>query len=273
MRWPPIRPGRAAPARRRARWLLRNPFANGVRATLGTTIAWGAGLAIYCGLMAAVTPGMRDALTRTGMSGQLLQMLERAGMTSNQGMLGIFVFSFLPLVTALFALMLASAWSGEPRNGGLDLDLAAPVSRTAYATQRLLAAIAALVAAIAIALAGLLAVGVPVDAGVDWARVALAMVVLAPLPVAVLGFGYALAAWSRWPVAGVGGAVVVASFFLDLLVPLLGLPDWVRDASVFHLYGAPLLQGFAWGNLAALAALAAAMCVLGVAGFAREDLT
>jgi ABC-2 type transport system permease protein len=232
-----------------------------VRATLGTTLAWGTGLALFCGLMAGFTPGMRETISHGGLSSQLLDALERAGVTSNQGMLGIFVFSFLPLMLALFALMLAASWSGEPRNGGLDLDLAAPVSRTRYVGERLLAAIAALVA-----------VGVPVDSGVDWARVVAAAVVLAPLPVVVLGFGYALAGWSSWPVAGVGGAAVVASFFLDLLVPLLGLPDWTRDASIFHLYGAPLVQGFDGRHLTALALLAVATCALGVLGFRRQDL-
>jgi ABC-2 type transport system permease protein len=254
-------------------WLLRNPFANGVRATLGTTVAWGIGLATFNAIMAAVIPSMRDALDQSGLSGQLLDLLKRAGVTSDQGMLGAFVFAFLPLLLALFALMLAASWSGEPRNGGLDLEVAAPVSRSRYAGQRLLAAVAALVAALAIAVVGLLAVGVPIDRGVDWARVILALVVLVPLPVVVLGFGYALAGWTSWPVAGVGGAVVVASFFLDLLVPLIGLPDWTRDASIFHLYGAPLLQGFQWPHLIALTLLAAAWCGLGVMGFRRQDLT
>jgi ABC-2 type transport system permease protein len=72
-------------------------------------------------------------------------------------------------------------------------------------------------------------------------------------------------------VAAVWGALA-ACYLAAFLGPLLGLPDWVMDISPFtHV---PLLPaaGFDVVPLAALTAVAAALCAVGLVGFRRRNV-
>ena len=72
--------------------------------------------------------------------------------------------------------------------------------------------------------------------------------------------------------AGLGGALLVVSFAAELLAPLLALPGWLANLSIFHQYGNPVLDGPRWGPWLGLAVLAAALFSLGLARFVRADL-
>jgi putative exporter of polyketide antibiotics len=62
-------------------------------------------------------------------------------------------------------------------------------------------------------------------------------------------------------------------FFLEMLGPLLNLPEAVVSLSVFHVYGRPGVQPVNWGGIWALAGVAAFLGALGLAGVTRRDIT
>ena len=59
--------------------------------------------------------------------------------------------------------------------------------------------------------------------------------------------------------------------YLDFLAGIFNWPEAVRSLSVYHLYGRPMLEGLAWGTVAAFVV---AILLLGggsLAGFNRRD--
>ncbi|MGH2583865.1 MAG: hypothetical protein ACRDJE_03020, partial [Dehalococcoidia bacterium] len=163
-------------------------------------------------------------------------------------------------------------WSSEEKAGRLELEVTTPEPRARYFLEREGAAL--LAAAIVVALVGGAFLVAAWLAGVDldWGRALMAVLLLLPLAGVVIAFGYAVSAWRPGPVAAILSAALAVSYFLDLLGPLLGLPDAVREFSVFRLYGQPLTEGVRWGGLAAMLALIAVFSVAGGRLFARRDI-
>jgi ABC-2 type transport system permease protein len=252
--------------------LLGGLFRRGLRGVLGQAAAWGAGLGAYAVLIAAITPTVRDAIADEERVNDLLGHLDRGTLAADAGFLSIGLFTLLPALVALFAVILAGSWATDEREGRLEMELTAPVSRQRLFLARAGAALAAV--AIAVAAAGVAFWLTVALAGVEVSgeRQVLAMVVLAPLGGAVVAAGYGFAAWRPGIAAAAAGLLVAASFFLDLLAPLLELPSEARAASVFYLAGRPIVEG---REIFGPVALVAAIAVLVAGGswlFGRRDI-
>ena len=78
-------------------------------------------------LMTALVPNVRQSLL--GQSGPFAKQLEKAGLTSEKGILSVLLFSFLPPLATLFGVMLAASWAGDELNQRLELELATPAPR------------------------------------------------------------------------------------------------------------------------------------------------
>jgi len=70
---------------------------------------------------------------------------------------------------------------------------------------------------------------------------------------------------------GILGAVLAASFLVELVGAVFIWPDWVVQLSIFERYGSPFTKGLAWLNVLGL--LAVAVVALGIATwrFAQKD--
>jgi ABC-2 type transport system permease protein len=252
--------------------LLSGPYARGVRDALGPTLAWGAALGAYALLIAALTPMASASFARQVRLQAFLGELGRGDFGADSGFLSLGLFTFLPALVALFAVTLAASLAAEEREGQLELELTAPVPRWRYFVLRAGAAWTAV--GLVLLLPGGLFLVVTGLAGlhVDGARAVAAVLVLVPLGWAVAGFGYMTAAARPRAVAAMAGAVVAASYALDLLAPLWRLPDAVRDLSLFRLAGQPLTEGVRWGGPATLAALGVLFVLAGAVAFSRRDI-
>src|SRR5262249_40189188 len=103
--------------------------------------------------------------------------------------------------------------------------------------------------------------------------VAVALLLLLPVAAAVVSFGYLVAAWRPTLVVSVTAPVLLASYLLDLLVPLFGAPAFLRDVSIFHLYGTPLTSGPDWPATLALVLASIAFLIAGSIAFQRRDIS
>ena len=72
--------------------------------------------------------------------------------------------------------------------------------------------------------------------------------------------------------ASVAGALVIASFLIELLGTALRLPDWVVSLSLVHHIGQPMAGIYDVFGIGLYAFLAVGGLVLGAVGFSRRDI-
>jgi ABC-2 type transport system permease protein len=261
---------RSAPVGRA--WLLGNGFARGVRGTLGLSVAWGVALAAFVALLTALTPSLLALFQDQAGMQQFLVRLGRGTLTTDAYFLSFLLFGFLPVLLAICATNLAASWGAEEVEQRLELELVCPVPRWRTYLERFGAVIVAV--AIVVAFIGVVfgVVGALVGIHIAWRDGVAALLLLVPLAVSVVAFGFAVSAWRPGAVAALTGSLVGVSFFLDALAPLFGWPDAIRRLSIFRLYGEPILSGVQWGNLATLVAASAVLIGAGTVIFARKDI-
>lgn len=257
-----LRTGPAAP-----QLFLRSSLGRGLRDAIPSSAAWAVGMGSLAVILTALVPNMRNALLERPSGGFFRELV------TERALLSALLFSFmLPPLVAVFGVTLGASWAGDELGQRLELELSAPVPRWIVFTQRLLAAVIAEAAVIAV-IAGAIAVTIEIG-GVDVpveriAATSAALFLLASCAVAVT---FAIAASRPTIAAASGGAFVAVAFFGDLVLPLLGLPGWVRYVTIFGLYGAPLADGVTAWRIATLAAATVVLTAAGARSFQRKDI-
>lgn len=253
---------------------LRGLLPRALRADAPAIAWWTFGLALYVAWVTGVARATRDTL-RAILEGSpfFRQFLGGVGLGTDAGFLSGVLFAFLPVLLALYALTQAGGWARDLDAGRLELVLGTPIPRWRVFLGSWGATLAALILAPLalwlVALVSFRAWGLQVDGG----NLAAAFVGFLPLELTVAALVYALAGrLSAGAVSGLVGGLIALSFVAELLNSMLNLPAWIAGLSLFHQYGAPLLDGPRPGPWLALTALAAALLALGLAQFTRADL-
>ena len=231
---------------------------------LGCYVAW------VTGIVQATRENLRELLAE---SPAFQQILNGAGVAADAGFLSGLLFSFLPLLLTFYALTQAGTWARDLDAGRLELVLSTPVPRWRVFLESwgatLVTLVAAPLAVWAVALVSFRVWGLQVEQG----RLAAAFVGLLPLELVIAALVALLAGrLTSGAIAGIVGAVIIVSFVAELLAPLLDLPGWVINLSLFHQYGNPVIDGPNWGPWSALTIVAATLFALGLARFVRADL-
>ncbi len=222
----------------------------------------------WTGLMEEFPPAMKALV-----GGQLIDF------SSPTGFLNMELFPLiLPLVLSGFATALASgATAGEEARGTLDVLLAEPVDRARVLVEKTIAIIAGTVAVGVALFAGIwlgaLAVGSRPDLGLVAAGVLSA--ILLALAFGGIALAIACATGNRATAIGVTGALLVVTYFVNALAPLVDMLDRIRWASPFYYYigNDPLRNGLDIGHAAVLGCVAVAVFVAALLLFERRDLT
>ncbi len=198
--------------------------------------------------------------------------------TSPTGFLNLELFPLmLPIVLGGFAVALASgATAGEEARGTLDVLLAEPVERWRVLAEKTLAIVlativvaAGLFAGIEIA-AAIVAVRMPADLLVA----GLVSAVLIALLFGMIALAIATITGNRALSIGVTVAILVVTYFVNALAPLVELLDSLQGLSPFYYYLAndPLKNGLDTAHAAVLAIGAVAAFVVALVAFERRDL-
>ncbi len=87
---------------------------------------------------------------------------------------------------------------------------------------------------------------------------------------AAVGFG--LSAWQPGPAAGILAGLVIISYLVDLLGPVLKLPDWLVSLSIFRQYGKPVVNGPNWPTLLVMLALSVVIWAAAAYRFDKRDI-
>jgi ABC-2 type transport system permease protein len=245
-----------------------------LRAEMWVVVWWIVGVGALIVWTMSLARTAKDLIARMLETTPALKLLlGQFNVTTDAGYISAFAFLYLPILFVLFALTLAITWAHDVESGRTELPLATPQARLRVFLERLgavlLGAVALTVASGLVMLGSAKIVGLQVDPG----RLAVAFLGILPLELLTAAAVFALAGWIRAGlVIAVAGALIGVSYFADLLSALLKLPDWVVSLSIFHQYGAPLVEDPRWLSWLVLLALAAGLVALGGYRFTQQDI-
>lgn len=218
-------------------------------------------------LLDKIPPAMKALI-----GGQLMDV------STVNGFLNIELFPFmLPAILGGYAIAQGSGLTaGEESRGTIDVLLSYPVSRRSLVVQKSTAAtIAVIVVATAVWLGAVIGAGAsssPVDAG----DVAAGLVLATLLALDVGALALAIAGWrgNRSAAAGIAAAVLIVSYFINALAPLIDAIDSIKRVSIFYWYleGDPLRHGLAVGDAVILAVVALVLFGAALVLFERRNL-
>ncbi len=269
----PLLPARQTANRGGSLALLGSIFSKTLRDLIGPTLGWGLALAALGALLVAVAneavAPMRDVIRNVAWLGALF-----GDLATTEGYLSSFMDGVLPLFLAFFAVIQIANWAGDEESGRMELLVSEPVPRLQILLARYGAIVCSLVGILVIQGVTLLGTAALTNTALDAGRVVGFLFGIGVLVLVVLAFGLAVATWLKQPglAVPITGGVLIIMYFVDLLGGFFTWPEAVRDLSIFHLYGRPLVEGLAWGNLAVLVVAALLLAGGSLAGFARRDI-
>jgi len=248
----------------------------------GQILGWGLSL----GMLAALTVALFDTLLAQGEGYEALvrgmppEVLAFLGgvtdMFSPVGYLGLYFYSYMPVVAGIYAVLAGSGLvAADEEAGTLDLLLAQPIRRAALLGGRVLALALTLAAILALTWVGFALSAPPTGLGVGVGALALPLVSLWALLVAygLLALLLSQVLPSRSAAASTAGLVLVLDYFLvswrtirPELAPL------ARALPQGHYQGAEALGGLDVGALGVLLGVGAVCGLLALWRFQRRDI-
>lgn len=245
-------------------------------------LAWGLGM----GLLGAYMVMFYDNLM--GMQDTIQQMIENypkelvafvggaEGLFSEGGYINSYIFSYLPLILGVFAILAGSGLlAADEESGVLDLLISHPVSRTRFFLGRLLGFSFVLAAIMVIMWVGFIAPmgssGLNVSA-LDMALPFLSLFALLLL-FATLGLLFSLILPSRSAAAMASGLVLVVSFFMSLMSRLDENMQTINQFTPYGYYqGGEAINGLEWGWFLGLIGVSILISMLSWWLFQRRDI-
>jgi len=250
---------------------LGSPFALAWRLHRGTLIGWLVGMAVTGAILSGPANSLSDAVN---LNQQVTDLLARMG--GRKGLIDMYfaaVFGITGVVVAAYTVQATLRLRAEESSGRAEPVLATPVARIRWALSHLMFAL--LGTALLLAVVGVgsgLVYGLQThDVGGQVPRLLAAALVQLPAAWVLAGLGVALFGLAP-RLSSLTWAGLIACVVLLELGAILGLSQWLVDASPFaHI---PKLPGSAFTGtpLIWLTGIAAVLVASGLAGFRRRDV-
>jgi ABC-2 type transport system permease protein len=253
--------------------MLGSVFGKSMRDLLVPSVIWGISIGTFGAVMVATTSQMLAPMQE--ILKNLSWMARIMGEAStNEGYLSLAIFNYIPALLAVFAILQIDAWASDEEEGRLGMQIAEPVPRWQILVARYAAIFISLVIILAITGAFILVTANVVNLELSTSRVIEGLLATMPVALVVVAFGLFLATWPNRPsyAMPITIAIVVVMFFVETLGPAFDLPEAVRNLSVFHLYGRPLVEGIKIGGVVALSIATLLFAAGSIVGFNRRDL-
>ncbi|MBQ1073276.1 ABC transporter permease subunit [Micromonospora sp. C31] len=256
--------------------LVRKTWRDDRRALLG----WTVGLAAFTGIYTSFYPQFQGAaqLKQDALPKGMLDFLGIADMLSPTGYLQATIFSLIgPLLVLMGAITLTARTIARPEeDGGMELLLASPVSRLAFAGQRLAATGTAVTVIAAVPWLLLMVIVPAIGIDVALSNVAAAGAGLVALAWCFTGVAFLAGAATgrRTTVLAVTGALAVATYMANAIGGMVDGWHWLRWLSPFHYFIGtdPLNTGWHPAALLTLVAVGAVTTLAGLILFDRRDI-
>ncbi len=236
---------------------------------------WLLGIVALCAGILYITPSFaksfHDAVQQTPW---LAQLFFDTPTDTNTGVLGAILFTFLPALVVVFALILALKWSSDLENGRLELIFSTPQARLRVLLERFGANVLVVLLAPILVWLVLISGAQLINLNINQGRVLAASFSMLPLALITMGLVYALAGRLRYgAVLGVVAAYLALSYLEETLEGLVPMPTWIGQISIFHLYGNPIFGVTDWGNILGMTGVAVFLLVISLLQFRSADIT
>ncbi|WP_433125459.1 ABC transporter permease subunit [Micromonospora sp. CA-240977] len=243
-------------------------------------IGWAGGVAAFTAIYTLFYSQFQGAaeLKQDALPQGMLDFLGIADMLSPAGYLQATIFSLVgPLLVLMCAITLAARTIARPEeDGAMELMLANPISRAAFAWQRVAAAGGALtgIAAVPWILLMIIVPGVGMDIPLSHVAAASAGLVALVWCFAGIAFLIGAATGKRAVVLAVTGALAVATYVAHAIGGMVDGWQWLRWLSPFHYFIGtdPLHTGWHPVELLTLVLLGAVTTTAGIIVFDRRDI-
>jgi ABC-2 type transport system permease protein len=258
----PERSGRAsAPAR------YATPLGLGLRLQRGPIIGWTLTVVLSALMFGSVVQAMNNLMADAG--GRVGDLLRGTGVDA---LLSLLV-TLIAMIATVFAVQTSLSLRVEEANGLVEPQLAAALSRTRWALQRLLIPMVGSAALLLIGGAGMGAgygsiIGDSAQAG----RLALAALAYWPAVMVFVGIAVALFGWLPRLAIPLTWGVLAAMWFVVVIGDALHLPRWLIDVLPFSATPYQPLEQMSWTPLLVIALVAAALVWAGIDRFTRRDV-
>jgi ABC-2 type transport system permease protein len=243
-----------------------------VSLNLTPTIWWGIGVGFFGLALGGSATDFMDQLRDSPQFMQILQSIfPNVDYASAGGFLQLLFVEFGVILAGLFAATLVGGWASDETSGRLEMLLATPLSRGRWAASGGAGMVIDVAIFLAIVAAGI-AIGVATT-GSDIATPVVGSAVLGLYAAALVGIGHAVGGLIGTRFAGTFVIVfVVVTWFIQLLGPLLGLPQPVQDLALTAHFGQPMVGAWDAVGIVASVAIAVGGIAIGTWGFRRRDL-
>lgn len=241
-----------------------------------TTLFWSIGATIYCGLLTAIYPSVKDAIDISLIPANLRSAFNINDFTQLASFLSSELFGvILPILIPFYGIIaLSNVVAGAEERGRLDVLLGNPIPRWNLIVGSMLVTALGLVVVVTVigtvltGMAALLDLELPV-------RVAYrAAFSLWPLALALGSLALALSAILRQRSVAMGAAAAVhfLMFLTNIIARLAPDLSGIRFASAHFYYGNAILDGLWWPGIATLLGATVALTTLAVVMFNRRDI-
>jgi ABC-2 type transport system permease protein len=251
---------------------LGGPVGRSISINLSTSLAWGLGVGLFGLVLGSAASGFMEQLQDSPQFIELLStVFPNVDYASAGGFLQLLFVEFGVILAGLAAASFVSGWASDENSGRLEMVLATPLSRVRWALAGGLGLFANVAIFVALTAAGI-GIGVATTNS-DIGTPLLGSLVLGLYAGALAGIGHAVGGLAGTRFAATAVVVfVVVTWFVQLLGPLLGLPQFVRDLALTSHFGQPMVGTWDGVGIAASLALAIGGVLIGAWGFSRRDL-
>jgi ABC-2 type transport system permease protein len=251
-----------------------NPAARSFGERMPLAFWWGLGVGIMGFIFGAAAPSFSNAINQLGpdMVSVFKAMFPAIDLRSGSGAFLELAFVTFGFILAGFgASTLVNGWASDEGGGRMEMLLATPMSRRRWALESGLGLYAAvglftLIVAIGIGIGSVLTGG-------DVLTPILGSLVIGLYALALAGIGIAFGGIVGTELAAeLVAAIVILTFLVDLLVPALQLPDWLRQLALTAHLGQPMVGLWDWAGMVGCVVIAAVGLLLSAWGLARRDI-
>jgi len=252
---------------------LDGPIGRSFGERIGRAIAWGLGIGLFGLVMAAASRSIADDLAK--LSTDTVQLFKNIfpdyDVTTAGGFLQLVFIQLGFIVVGFAAATFVSAWGSDETSGRLEMLLATPLARGAWAIRSGIGVFLALILMTAV-IAVLVGIGAATTAS-DAVTPMIGTITLGLYAAALAGVGFAVGGLIRSSIAAeIVALVVTATFLVDLLAPALKLPDWVHQLALTAHMGRPMVGVWDAGGIVACLVIAIGGLLIGGWGVSRRDI-
>jgi ABC-2 type transport system permease protein len=258
----------------RQSWLLglSRPLSRNLGERLTAALAWGLGIGLYAFIIAVSAADLQRVVAETPTLKEIMRLaFPNADLGEPGFALQVLFVQLGTLLGGAAAAALVGGWASDESEGRLEMLLTAPIGRFRWMVEAGLATyLAVVVTAIVVGIATATAIAA---SGGDVLTPASGVFVIALYGMAVGGIGLAVGGLTRPSLAAQTVIVVIVGMLLiDILGPILELPEWVTNLSLAGHYGEPMIGNWDPVGVVASLALAVGGLLVGAWGFGRRDL-